>query len=100
MTTEHNMKKQFLAELAALCKLRGFSLGHEDRQGGFVVTNHSGELEAWLLDADCGPDGDQVVRQICGARFLSLRCSLPVEHTGKHMDFLREEQPGEMWVRP
>lgn len=41
----------FLAELVEVCRKHGFSLGHEDNHGAFLVEKFDvGNLE-WLLDA-------------------------------------------------
>lgn len=44
----------FLKELEAVCKKHGFSLGHEDTQGGFIVEKYDKNLSEWLQQAATG----------------------------------------------
>lgn len=45
----------FLKDLLSVCKKHGFSIGHEDTQGSFIIYPYEGEgddtLTEWLLDA-------------------------------------------------
>ena len=44
----------FLAEMLAVCKKHGFSLGHEDSHGAFEVYDYDAWCDNWLMDAmDC-----------------------------------------------
>lgn len=44
----------FLAEIVAICKKHGFSIGHEDRHGAFEVSRLNDNDLEWLVAAkDC-----------------------------------------------
>lgn len=56
--TEREAKaaKAFLDEIGAVCLRHGFSLAHEDRQGGFIIERFKAENIAWLNEALLFPD--------------------------------------------
>lgn len=41
----------FKNAVCALCREYGFSIGHEDSQGGFLIVPYSEENIQWFLDA-------------------------------------------------
>ena len=45
----------FLKELEEVCQRHGFSLSHEDVQGGFIVEKYHKTLSEWLQEASIGP---------------------------------------------
>jgi sugar phosphate isomerase/epimerase len=51
---ENDQVAAFLAEIVALCKRYGFSLGHEDTQGAFIVERYDEDNIQWLMDAMVG----------------------------------------------
>jgi hypothetical protein len=48
----------FLAELVQVCKKHGFSLGHEDTQGAFIVEKYAEDNIRWLKSALIGKSID------------------------------------------
>lgn len=44
----------FLEEIVQVCKEHGFSLAHEDIQGGFIVETYDEDNIEWLMDAAIG----------------------------------------------
>ncbi len=51
---ENDQVAAFLAEIVALCKKYGFSLGHEDTQGAFIVEKYDADNIQWLMEAVVG----------------------------------------------
>jgi len=48
---ENRKVDAFLDEVVAVCKKHGFSIRHEDDQGGFIVTGYGKDSVDWLMDA-------------------------------------------------
>lgn len=44
----------FLAEVVEVCRKHGFSIGHEDTGGAFVVDTFDDNTAEWLLAAHVG----------------------------------------------
>lgn len=44
----------FLKELEEVCKKHGYSLSHEDTQGGFIVEKYHRDFSEWLQQAAIG----------------------------------------------
>lgn len=54
-TQDVNQKvRNFLKELEEVCKKHGFSLSHEDTQGGFIVERYHKDFSEWLQQAAIG----------------------------------------------
>lgn len=49
--TQSSKVDAFLDEIARVCKNWGFSIGHEDGYGGFIVTNFNDHDVEWLMEA-------------------------------------------------
>lgn len=45
----------FLLEIDEVCKKHGFSISHEDGQGGFIVDQYNEQDRAWLWEAAYQP---------------------------------------------
>ena len=43
--------REFLREVELLCKNHGLSISHEDKEGGFEITNINDNYLAWLKNA-------------------------------------------------
>lgn len=43
--------EKFLDEIAVVCEKHGFSIGHEDSQGGFTIEMYQKSNIDWLNDA-------------------------------------------------
>lgn len=41
----------FIAEVIAVCKRHGFSIAHEDSQGGFLIERFDEDNAKWLMQA-------------------------------------------------
>lgn len=41
----------FLEEIKTVCKKHGFSIAHEDVQGGFIIENYNSGNIHWLMEA-------------------------------------------------
>ena len=51
MEITEEKRKEFLEELATVCKKYGLSLAHEDSQGAFLVELYDESNIQWLLAA-------------------------------------------------
>lgn len=51
----------FLRDVLAVCEKHGFSIAHEDSQGGFIITPFDSGIADWLLAASVeGVDGSRL----------------------------------------
>lgn len=44
-------EKEFIEKIVELSKVMGYSLSHEDEQGGFIIEGYSDENIDWLRHA-------------------------------------------------
>ncbi len=51
---ENSEVEEFLKDLIEVYKKHGFSLAHEDTQGGFIVEKFNEENVEWLMQASVG----------------------------------------------
>jgi len=47
---------EFLQAIVEVCRKHGYSLSHEDTQGGFIVEKYNEANIEWLMDAVVGKD--------------------------------------------
>jgi hypothetical protein len=52
--TENEPVDHFLQEIAAVCKKHGFSIGHEDTHGAFIIEAYDKANIDWLMCALIG----------------------------------------------
>ena len=41
----------FLRDIISVCKQHGYSIGHEDRHGGFAISRYNDAYSRWLQNA-------------------------------------------------
>ncbi len=56
---ENEQVDDFLQEIKSVCKKHGFSIGHEDTHGGFLIERYEDKNIDWLMAASIGHSFDK-----------------------------------------
>ena len=49
--------KRFFNDIENVCKKHGYSIGHEDEHGAFLIEKYSDDNISWLKDANINLNG-------------------------------------------